>query len=76
MSIRLHNTSTGQTDRQTDRWKCHNNIALCMQCMVMHDKNLSRFIKGFLEHWAASQEQKDPVTSCKADYTCAVFNGQ
>jgi len=26
-------------DRQTDRQKCHNNTALCMQCMLTRDKS-------------------------------------
>ena len=25
-------------DRQTDREKCHNNIALCMHCLLTRDK--------------------------------------
>jgi len=30
-----HSTGIGRTDR----WTCHNNIALCMHCMLMRDNN-------------------------------------
>jgi len=32
-----HNTGIGRTDRQTDSQKCHNNIALCMHCVLTRD---------------------------------------
>jgi len=49
MSIRLNTIQ--ELDRQidrTNRWKCHNNIALCMHCMLTCDKHICLNDKWFL----------------------------